>query len=267
MSDKLPYINRIIDYLHYQEEVYGRIDANLWEKLNITDSPQSEVKGNGNKSNTKKQTVSVQDSSNESKTKKDVAPKSYEDCKTLDELYQFCLDADFLKTDLPNTNLVFGVGNPNADLVIIGEAPGKNEDLQGEPFVGRAGKLLNKILAAIGFERKDIYITNIVKHRPPNNRDPLTDERAKSLPVLLKQVDLINPKLILCLGRISAQTLLNTDQPMKALRGSFHPFHDNYELTVTYHPAALLRNPNWKRATWEDVQMLRKRYDELGCKP
>jgi DNA polymerase len=267
MPDNIPFINRIIDFLHYQEEVYGRFDANLWDQVKITDNIQAEVKRNNNKSNTKKQTVSVQDSAKDNQSNKVAVKKDFEDCKTLDELHKFCLEADFLKTDLPDTNLVFGVGNPNADLVIVGEAPGRNEDLQGEPFVGRAGKLLNKILAAIGFERKDIYITNIVKHRPPNNRDPLTDERAKGLPVLLKQIDLINPKLILCLGRISAQTLLNTDQPMKALRGSFHPFRDKYELTVTYHPAALLRNPNWKRATWEDVQMLRKRYDELGCKP
>jgi uracil-DNA glycosylase len=162
---------------------------------------------------------------------------------------------------------VFGIGNPAADLMLIGEAPGEREDLQGEPFVGKAGQLLNKILKAIGFEREQVYIANILKHRPPNNRDPLPEERLKSLPFLEKQIDLINPKLILCLGRISAQTLLETSAPMKDLRGRFHPYRGRYELMVTYHPAALLRNPNWKRGTWEDVQLLRKRYDELGGEP
>ncbi|MEX1121473.1 MAG: uracil-DNA glycosylase, partial [Balneolales bacterium] len=187
--------------------------------------------------------------------------------KTLDELAEHCKSIDLLKTELKEANLVMGSGNPNADLIIIGEAPGKQEDLQGEPFVGRSGQLLTKILKAINFEREDIYIANILKYRPPENRDPRPEERLKSLPYLLKQIDIINPKLILCLGRISAQTLLENNGPMKNMRGSFHPFMGKYELMVTYHPAALLRNPNFKKDTWEDVQELRKRYDELGCKP
>jgi len=185
----------------------------------------------------------------------------------IDELKRYCLQTGILRTDLEGTNLVFGVGNAEADLLLIGEAPGEQEDRQGEPFVGKAGQLLNKILKAIGFDRDQVYIANILKHRPPNNRDPLPEERVKSLPFLEKQIDLINPKLILCLGRISAQTLLETTAPMKELRGRFHRYRDKYELLVTYHPAALLRNPNWKRDTWEDVQLLRKRYDELGGRP
>jgi uracil-DNA glycosylase len=185
----------------------------------------------------------------------------------LEELEKYCLQADILRTDLEGTNLVFGVGNTRADLMLIGEAPGEQEDRQGEPFVGKAGQLLNKILKAISFERDQVYIANILKHRPPNNRDPQPGEREKSLPILEKQIDLINPKLILCLGRISAQTLLETAAPMKELRGRFHRYRDKFEVLVTYHPAALLRNPNWKRGTWEDVQLLRKRYDELGCRP
>lgn len=184
----------------------------------------------------------------------------------LQELRAFCEVYTPLRTDLEGTNLVFGVGNTNADLLIIGEAPGEQEDKQGEPFVGRAGQLLNKIIESIGFTRDDIYIANILKHRPPNNRDPLPEERERSLPVLLKQIDIINPKIILCLGRISAQTLLETNGAMKDMRGMFHPWR-GYELTVTYHPAALLRNPNWKHDTWADVKMVRARYNELGCKP
>ncbi len=189
-----------------------------------------------------------------------------EQIKTLEELHNVCIKTDLLKTDLENTNLVFGTGNPEADLILIGEAPGLQEDKQGEPFVGRAGQLLNKILAAISFQREDVYITNILKHRPPDNRDPLPEERQRSLPFLYRQIGLIRPKLILCLGRISAQTLLDTRRPMKELRGTFHRFGNDIELLVTFHPAALLRNPAWKRNTWEDVQLLRRRYDELTGK-
>jgi DNA polymerase len=192
---------------------------------------------------------------------------SLENIHTLKELESFCRELDILKTDLPNTNLVFGKGNPQADLMLIGEAPGAEEDKLGEPFVGRSGQLLTKILQAIEFERDQIYIANILKHRPPDNRNPTADERERSLPYLVKQIEIINPKLILCLGKISAETLLGIKSTMKDMRGVFHNFGNNYELLVTYHPAALLRNPNWKRDTWEDVQLLRKRYNELGCKP
>ena len=187
-------------------------------------------------------------------------------CSTLDELKALCEKEEVLRTDLEGTNLVFGVGNPNADLLIVGEAPGVNEDKVGEPFVGRAGKLLDQIMEAINFTRDDIYIANILKHRPPNNRDPKPDERKRSLPYLLRQIELINPKLVLCVGRISAITLLGKDMSLKDMRQQFHEFHGR-ELMATYHPAALLRNPNWKRPTWEDVQLLRERYDELGGKP
>jgi len=186
--------------------------------------------------------------------------------ETLDQLRELCLNSEVLRTDLEGTQLVFGTGNPQADLMIIGEAPGEQEDLQGVPFVGRAGKLLDDILKAIQMDRQIVYIANILKHRPPGNRNPTEDERRRSLPYLLKQIDLIRPRLILCLGKISASTLLQSDQALGEMRGQFHPF-GTAELMVTYHPAALLRNPNWKRPTWEDVQLLQKRYIELGCKP
>ena len=160
------------------------------------------------------------------------------------------------------TKFVFGVGNPNADLVLVGEAPGADEDQQGEPFVGRAGQLLNKILEAINFKREEVFICNILKCRPPNNRDPLPEEVASCEPYLWKQLELINPKLILCLGRIAAQVLLKTNDSLSSMRGKVHDYR-GIRLLVTYHPAALLRNPNWKRPAWEDVQQVRKLYDEL----
>ena len=187
--------------------------------------------------------------------------------KTLDELRELCNVTPDLHTDLDGTNLVFGTGDPNADLMIIGEAPGAEEDKRGEPFVGRSGQLLTKILEAVNFSRDQVFIANILKHRPPDNRNPLPIERKRSLPYLQKQIDLINPKIILCLGKVSAETLLGKSSSMKDMRGRFHKFSDKYELLVTYHPAALLRNPNWKRDTWEDVKVLRNRYDEIGCKP
>jgi len=159
-------------------------------------------------------------------------------------------------------NFVFGVGNPNADAVIIGEAPGADEDAKGEPFVGRAGQLLNKILEAISFSRDDVFICNILKCRPPNNREPAADEVEQCEPYLWKQLELVKPKLILCLGRVAGQALLKTNASLGSLRGTWHDYR-GIPTMVTYHPAALLRNPNWKRPTWDDVQTFRKRYDEL----
>jgi len=160
------------------------------------------------------------------------------------------------------TNFVFGVGNPNAGLVLVGEAPGADEDAKGEPFVGRAGQLLNKILEAIGFQRNDVYICNILKCRPPNNREPMPDEVALCEPYLWKQLDLIKPKVILCLGRVAAKVLLKTNESLGAMRERLYDYR-GAKVVVTYHPAALLRNPHWKRPAWEDVQKARKLYDEL----
>lgn len=160
------------------------------------------------------------------------------------------------------TQFVFGTGNPHAELLIIGEAPGADEDAQGEPFVGRAGQLLNKILEAIHFQREDVYIANIIKCRPPNNRRPEADEVACCEPYLYKQIDLIQPKLILALGLTAVNTLLKTKYTMAAVRGRVLEFR-GIPVIATYHPAALLRNPEWKRATWEDVKKLRALYDSM----
>ena len=158
------------------------------------------------------------------------------------------------------TQTVFGVGNRAADWLVIGEAPGKDEDQQGEPFVGRAGQLLNAMLQAIGLKRGQVYIANILKCRPPNNRDPKPEEVVCCEPYLLRQIALINPGIILAVGRISAQNLLQTDTPIGRLRGRVHRFRDTgIPLVATYHPAYLLRSPVEKRKAWQDLQTLQAR--------
>jgi DNA polymerase len=169
-----------------------------------------------------------------------------------------------MKCGLGKTRIkfVFGVGNPKADVVVVGEAPGADEDEKGEPFVGRAGQLLNKILEAVQFKREEVFICNILKCRPPNNRDPQTEEIDCCEPYLWKQLEIIKPKMILCVGRIAGQSLLKTNSSLTLLRGKVHDYR-GIPLMVTYHPAALLRNPNWKRPCWEDMQQFRKLYDEM----
>ncbi len=154
------------------------------------------------------------------------------------------------------TQTVFGIGNNNADLLIIGEAPGRDEDLQGEPFVGRAGQLLNAMLAAIGLQRDQVYIANILKCRPPNNRDPKNEEADACNPWLQQQIDLIQPDVILALGRIAAHQLLNSDQSLGALRGIQHNYA-GIPLIVSYHPAYLLRKPVDKRKSWQDLKQIK----------
>ena len=182
--------------------------------------------------------------------------------KSLEEVRMYVESSVLTGIDETRKHAVFGEGNPRANLVIIGEAPGAEEDRTGRPFAGRAGQLLTKILAAIRFSRQEVYITNILKSRPPQNRDPRPDEIAAHLPVLYKQLAIIRPGLLLCVGRIAGSSMLGTRSSLGAMRGRAHDFH-GIPLMVTYHPAALLRNPQWKRRTWEDVQTLRRLYDEL----
>jgi uracil-DNA glycosylase family 4 len=153
-----------------------------------------------------------------------------------------------------------GEGNPDARFVVVGEAPGATEDETGRPFVGAAGQLLTKILAAINLRREDVFICNVIKHRPPGNRNPLPNEIAACSPYLIRQLELIRPGVILALGTFAAQTLLETKESIGKLRGRVHRYHD-IPLIVTYHPAALLRNPAWKRPTWDDVQLARRILD------
>jgi uracil-DNA glycosylase family 4 len=157
-------------------------------------------------------------------------------------------------------NHVPGEGNPAAKFVVVGEAPGATEDELGRPFVGKSGELLTKILEAIGLKREDVFICNVLKHRPPGNRNPSPAEIVACRPFLLRQLDVLQPKVILALGTFAAQTLLGTDAAISKLRGIEHRYH-GIPLVATYHPAALLRNPNWKRPTWEDVQLARRILD------
>jgi DNA polymerase len=157
---------------------------------------------------------------------------------------------------LGRRQVVFGVGNANADLMFVGEAPGADEDVQGEPFVGRAGQLLTKIIEAIGMTRQDVYIANVIKCRPPQNRNPEPDEVEKCEPFLFRQIETIKPKVIVALGKFAAQSLLKTTEPITRLRGREYTYRDAI-LMPTYHPAFLLRNPSAKREVWEDMKRVR----------
>jgi uracil-DNA glycosylase len=169
-----------------------------------------------------------------------------------------CIACDLCKT---RTQTVFGVGNTRADWLIIGEAPGAEEDRQGEPFVGRAGQLLNAMLLAIGLPRETVFIANILKCRPPGNRDPKPEEVSRCLPYLSNQIALLQPKIMLAVGRIAAQNLLGTDAPLARLRGKLHTFGAAATpLVITYHPAYLLRTPSDKRKAWEDLKFARATY-------
>ena len=157
---------------------------------------------------------------------------------------------------LGRKQVVFGVGNPSADLMFVGEAPGADEDIQGEPFVGRAGQLLTKIIEAIGMKREQVYIANVIKCRPPGNRNPETDEVDRCEPFLFRQIDIIKPKVIVALGKFAAQSLLRTMEPITRIRGREYKYR-NAILMPTYHPAYLLRNPASKREVWEDMKRVR----------
>ncbi len=158
-------------------------------------------------------------------------------------------------------NPVPGEGSSQAELMCVGEAPGAREDETGRPFVGQAGQLLTKILAAIDLRREDVFIANVLKHRPPGNRNPLPEEVKACSPYLIRQIELIRPRVILAMGTFAAQTLLDTKLTIGKLRGQIHRYY-GVPLVVTYHPAALLRNPSWKRPTWEDVQLARRILDD-----
>lgn len=181
---------------------------------------------------------------------------------SLGEIYDWLSTTVLIPLDETRIKPVLGTGREDADLMIVGEAPGADEDRTGEPFVGRAGQLLNKILAAVGFTREEVYITNILKSRPPNNRDPEPTEVAAHLPILHRQIALVQPKVILAVGKSAGNGLLGRQSSLGNLRGKAHDFH-GLPLYVTYHPAALLRNEQWKRPTWEDVKLMRTHYDQL----
>jgi DNA polymerase len=181
---------------------------------------------------------------------------------TLAEVRQELGECQRCKLHRRRKHIVFGSGNPKARLVFVGEGPGRDEDLQGEPFVGQAGKLLTRIIEAIQLTREEVYIANIIKCRPPENRNPEPDEIAACEPFLVKQLQVIQPRLICALGTFAAQTLLQTTEKISALRGRFQTYR-GILLMPTYHPAFLLRNPNFKREVWEDVKKVKAEYDKL----
>ena len=179
---------------------------------------------------------------------------------TLDEIAQVVASCRRCPLYATAKNPVPGDGSPVADFMIVGEAPGANEDEQGKPFVGQAGQLLTKIIGAIDLTREDVFIANVLKHRPPGNRNPMPDEVTACSPYLVRQIEVVRPKVILALGTFAAQTLLETKLTIGKLRSQVHRYY-GVPLIVTYHPAALLRNPAWKRPTWEDVQLARRILD------
>ena len=181
--------------------------------------------------------------------------------QSLEEIKEDLGDCTRCKLHETRTNIVFGEGNPKARLVFIGEGPGRDEDVSGRPFVGRAGKLLTRIIQAMGLERDDVFICNVVKCRPPNNRNPEADEVACCEQFLFRQIRSIEPEVIVCLGSVATGLLLKLKNfKMGQLRGTFHQYGSS-KLMITYHPAALLRNPNFKKPVWEDMQIVMK---ELG---
>ncbi len=181
---------------------------------------------------------------------------------TLAEVREELGDCRRCKLHSTRTNIVFGAGTPEARLVFVGEGPGRDEDLQGKPFVGLAGQLLTKIIQAIQLTREEVYIANIIKCRPPGNRNPEPDEIRACEPFLIKQLQAIRPQLICALGTFAAQTLLKTEEKISLLRGRFHQYQ-GIPLMPTYHPAYLLRNPQFKRDVWEDMKKIKKEYDRF----
>ncbi len=190
----------------------------------------------------------------------DAAPVDLASARTIDDVARAIASCTACSLSATALNHVPGEGNPAAKFVVVGEAPGATEDELGRPFVGRSGDLLTKILEAIQLKREDVFICNVLKHRPPGNRNPSSSEIVACRPFLLRQLEILQPKVILALGTFAAQTLLESDSPIGKLRGIEHRYH-GIPLIATYHPAALLRNPNWKRPTWEDVQLARRIFD------
>jgi len=235
--------NKLIETLKDQKEIFG---DELFEKIDV-----------------KRKTNVVADKKNAfTEEPKVFTEEEWGKAKTLEELEGLINQCTACKLHKGRNKFVFGSGNLNADVMVVGEGPGAEEDKQGLPFVGRAGKLLTDILKAINFERDDVFIANIVKCRPPDNRTPLPDEMDVCLPYLKKQIEIIKPKVILCLGLTAAKGLLKKRDSLTSMRGKVFEF-ENIKVMVTYHPAALLRNPNWKRPCWEDVRNFRKLYDEI----
>jgi uracil-DNA glycosylase family 4 len=235
------HIEDMYNYLQWYKEVYG---SELYiegepAQVNLFTKPENLVKP-----------VKISKNKSQQKTLDSFNPE-------LKEFYDQIHTCQKCALGKTRKHFVFGIGNPNANIMFIGEAPGKDEDEQGIPFVGRAGKLLDKMLAAIGLHRNDIFIANVLKCRPPQNRDPLPDEILQCEPYLKKQLELIQPKLLVALGRIAGQVLLKRTDSLSVLRQEIL-LYEKIPLIVTYHPAALLRNPQWKQNAWIDFKKIKK---------
>lgn len=244
----------------YPFNIYIEKEISLHEKTNNSSAVEDkkiEYKAANEIKNEGKTVIEKDLFGNEVTVKED-----WEFSESLDVMNEKVCNCQKCSLGATRTKFVFGIGNLNADIVLVGEAPGADEDAKGEPFVGRAGQLLNKILAAVELKREEVYICNILKCRPPGNRDPMPEEIVQCEPYLKKQLNLIKPRLILALGKFAASTLLNLNQPLNKMRGKVH-YYNGIRTMVTFHPAALLRNPQWKRPTWEDMQQFKNLYDEL----
>tara|TARA_B100000579_G_C22756912_1_gene816904 strand:- start:294 stop:1004 length:711 start_codon:yes stop_codon:yes gene_type:complete len=230
-----------------QQKYLNEIGIVVWQERNFE-----------NLGNLDRPQISPKDSIN----RKELLNKNHnQDLLDLQEQVKTCKECALHQS---RTQTVFGVGNTQSDWFIIGEAPGSEEDVKGEPFVGRAGQLLNSMLLAMGLPRNEIFIANILKCRPPNNRDPKTDEVDACRKYLKRQLELIKPKIILALGRIAAQNLLKSDIPIGKMRGNSYLYpNSNLPVVVTYHPAYLLRSPREKRKVWGDLKFAMQKYKEL----
>jgi DNA polymerase len=254
-------MKKVIEALKDQQNIFG--DYLFEEKIITTKSKISTTAKQYSTKEPAKKTTVVKEPSNKSKSLFNGVKEDWEKVESLEQLNKMICKCTKCVLHKGRNNFVFGSGNPNADVIVIGEGPGAEEDKQGLPFVGRAGQLLTDILKAIKFSREEVYIGNIVKCRPPDNRTPLPAEMETCLPYLRKQIELIKPKLILCLGLTAAKGLLNKKDSLTSMRGQVFEY-EGIKTMVTYHPAALLRNPNWKKDCWIDVQKFRKLYDEMN---
>lgn len=241
-----------------------RMGIDVWVRCQDGDSERTSTQDNANRlpSDCPAQPLATAESSVDAEPEPEEEAATEVDPAKLDweELRQRVLHCERCRLHQGRTQAVFGVGNRQAPLMLIGEAPGAEEDRRGEPFVGRAGKLLDEMLYAIGFSREAVYITNVIKCRPPKNRDPRPDEVAACEPYLRRQLELVAPRLIVALGRVAAQYLLKSTQSLGRLRGEWHCYGPvSTPLRVTYHPAYLLRSPAEKHKAWQDLKHVRQR--------
>lgn len=251
---------KIIEALKDQQAIFG--DDLFEEKSNLIKSTKISEPEKKTIRKTLSKTTAVKEPDNLQIFKDKSVKNDWGKAESLDQLNSLICNCTKCVLHKGRNKFVFGSGNSNADVMVIGEGPGAEEDKQGLPFVGRAGQLLTDILKAIKFTREEVFIGNIVKCRPPDNRTPLPEEMNTCIPYLVKQIELIKPKLILCLGLTAAKGLLNKKDSLTSLRGQVFEY-EGIKTMVTFHPAALLRNPNWKKDCWVDVQKFRKLYDEM----